>query len=88
MSACIPLDQLSKIERCSEWDENNEQWRISRWEDTYIYMYKYIYTHIYIYIYIYLFVYVFIYMYIYVYLSKIERCSEWDENNEQWRISM
>jgi len=30
MSACIPLDQLSRIERCSEWDEANEQWRISR----------------------------------------------------------
>lgn len=30
MSSFIPLDQLSKIERCSEWDEQNEQWRISR----------------------------------------------------------
>lgn len=30
MSACIPLEQLSKIERCSEWDETNETWRISR----------------------------------------------------------
>lgn len=30
MSACIPLEQLSKIERCSEWDEANESWRISR----------------------------------------------------------
>mmetsp|Transcript_2008 Transcript_2008/g.5507 ORF Transcript_2008/g.5507 Transcript_2008/m.5507 type:complete len:98 (+) Transcript_2008:2007-2300(+) len=30
MSSCIPLEQLSKIERCSEWDEANESWRISR----------------------------------------------------------
>ena len=30
MSACIPLDQLSRIERCSEWDEMDESWRISR----------------------------------------------------------
>lgn len=30
MTSYIPLDQLSKIERCSEWDEANEGWRISR----------------------------------------------------------
>ncbi|EOD32389.1 hypothetical protein EMIHUDRAFT_230328 [Emiliania huxleyi CCMP1516] len=30
MSASIPIEQLSKIERCSEWDDANEQWRISR----------------------------------------------------------
>ena len=30
MSASIPLDQLSRIERCSEWDDTNETWRISR----------------------------------------------------------
>jgi len=30
MTSYIPLDQLSKIERCSEWDEASEGWRISR----------------------------------------------------------
>jgi len=30
MTSYIPLDQLSKIERCSEWDEATEGWRISR----------------------------------------------------------
>ena len=30
MTSYIPLDQLSKIERCSEWDEAHECWRISR----------------------------------------------------------
>ena len=30
MTSYIPLDQLSKIERCSEWDEAQEGWRISR----------------------------------------------------------
>jgi kinesin family protein 3/17 len=30
MGAFIPLDELSKIERCSEWDDATEQWRISR----------------------------------------------------------
>ena len=30
MTSYIPLDQLSKIERCSEWDDANEGWRISR----------------------------------------------------------
>jgi len=30
MTSYIPLNELSKIERCSEWDEANEGWRISR----------------------------------------------------------
>ena len=30
MTSYIPLDQLSKIERCSEWDEAQDGWRISR----------------------------------------------------------
>ena len=30
MTSYIPLEQLSKIERCSEWDEATEGWRISR----------------------------------------------------------
>lgn len=30
MTSYIPLEQLSKIERCSEWDEATEQWRINR----------------------------------------------------------
>jgi len=30
MTSYIPLEQLSKIERCSEWDEGSEQWRINR----------------------------------------------------------
>ena len=30
MSSFIPLEQLSKIERRSEWDEATETWRIAR----------------------------------------------------------
>lgn len=30
MTSYIPLNELSKIERCSEWDEASEGWRISR----------------------------------------------------------